>query len=164
MKYPTYNYTVNPNLINGHLRPVTPYTDEELRRINNAEVCPYCWRSPRLVDSSEVYYGRSYGWVWLCRCGAYVGCHKGTQEALGRVADHNLRFWREKAHAAFDPLWRRKMLRSGISKADARKAAYAWLSEVMGTLPEYTHIAMFDMIQCRRVVELCEPYLYKKSG
>lgn len=30
-------------------------------------ICPYCGRVAKYVDSSVIYYGHSYGMVYLCR-------------------------------------------------------------------------------------------------
>lgn len=65
------------------------------------EVCAYCERKTEKVSSAEVYGTDEpdYGTMYLCRrCDAWVGCHKGTDNALGRVADASLRFWKGKAH------------------------------------------------------------------
>lgn len=35
-----------------------------------------------------------------------------------------------------------------------RNEAYRWLSEKMGTPIEFTHIGMFDVDQCRKVVRI----------
>ena len=112
--------------------------------------CAYCGRQAELVDSS-VIYGRSYGHkVWLCRnCMAYVGCHRGTDKPLGRLANAELREWKKKAHAAFDPLWQYGRFRK------RRNAAYAWLSQQMHLPIEKTHIGMFDVAECKRVIEIC---------
>ncbi len=118
-------------------------------------VCGYCGRDAELVDSAEVYNGRSYGMIWLCRpCEAWVGTHAGTRShhPLGTLADAETREARKAAHAAFDPLWRAKMRRDGASKTEARLAGYAWLAKRMGMRTNECHIAMFDAEQCRRVV------------
>jgi hypothetical protein len=118
--------------------------------------CPYCGGRAVLVDSAEVYGGRSYGNIWLCRpCSAWVGVHAGspTYQPLGRLADANLRRAKMQAHAAFDPLWRQP---PNSAKAGARKRAYAWLAAAMGLTARQTHIGAFDEAQCARVVELCE--------
>lgn len=113
---------------------------EDVRR---GRVCPYCGGAPSFVDSSVVY-GRSYGMIFLCApCDAYVGVHKGTRNALGRLADRDNRFWKKAAHRAFDELWKGGSM--------SRREAYAWLSERLGTPPEHTHIGMFDAGMCRRV-------------
>ena|ERR1700679_702984 len=118
--------------------------------------CPYCGDRAVLVDSAEVYGGRSYGNIWLCRpCAAWVGVHAGspTYQPLGRLANASLRRAKMDAHAAFDPLWRQP---PNAAKAGARKRAYAWLAAAMGLTAKQTHIGAFDEAQCARVVALCE--------
>lgn len=125
--------------------------------ILDARICPYCGKAPEFVDS-EVIYGKSYGMIYLCKpCEAFVGVHKGSRKALGRLANRELRAWKKRAHSYFDQLWMRKM-RNGFSKTHSRHAAYKWLSDTMGIEPKYTHIGMFDIQQCREVVELCKPF------
>lgn len=111
-------------------------------------ICDYCGTVADFVDSSAVY-GRSYGMIYLCpKCGAYVGVHKGTDKPLGRFADEDLRRWKKSAHAAFDPLWQIGEFRG------RRKAAYRLLSEQMGLPEEKTHIGMFDVAQCKQVIQI----------
>ena len=101
-----------------------------------------------LISNSEVGMG-SFGMIYLCpRCGAYVGVHKGSDKPLGRLANSELRNWKKAAHAAFDPLWKYGPYRG------RRNEAYRWLSEKMGTPIEFTHIGMFDVDQCRKVVRI----------
>lgn len=112
-------------------------------------LCDYCGKPARYVDSAIVYHGVSYGMIWYCpNCKAWVGCHKGTNKPLGRLADGQLRFWKRRAHAAFDPVWRGK-------SRFTRRAAYEWLADEMGLSAEKTHIGMFDIAQCRRCIEIC---------
>jgi len=109
--------------------------------------CPYCGAKADFCDSAEIYGGRSYGMIYLCRpCDAYVGVHKGTDQPLGRLADAKLRKWKMAAHAAFDPIWK-----SGVM---TRKAAYKMLSARMGIPEAKTHIGMFDVEQCKKVIEI----------
>ncbi|MBR1567113.1 MAG: DUF3268 family zinc-finger domain-containing protein [Oscillospiraceae bacterium] len=111
--------------------------------------CDYCGRRAEYVDS-KIIYGKSYGMIYLCRnCMAYVGVHKGTSKPLGRLANAELRHWKKLAHAFFDPLWK-----FGRFKG-RRNDAYGWLSKKMGLPIEKTHIGMFDVQQCRQVVEIC---------
>lgn len=125
--------------------------------INTGQQCPYCGNKTEFIDSSAVY-GTSYGMIYRCPpCNAWVGVHKGTNKALGQLANPELREWKKKAHALFDPLWMKKM-RSGCSKKKARGAAYKWLSQQMGIPVDQTHIGMFDVTQCQQVVELCKPF------
>lgn len=129
----------------------THITDDQY---DTGKVCPYCNAQTVYVDSIEVY-GKSFGMIYLCRpCDTYVGVHRGTDVALGRLANRELRDWRKGAHNLLDKVW--KDLRpQGIPKEVARKWAYSRLSLLMNIPIEKTHIGMFDVAQCRKVIELC---------
>lgn len=107
--------------------------------------CPYCGAPTKLVDDSQIY-GRSYGSkCYICEpCGAWVGCHRNTDKALGRIANRELRQWKHQAHEAFDPLWKKGYL--------PRAVAYEILSLALGLPKEQTHIGMFDDSLCRKVI------------
>ncbi len=109
--------------------------------------CPYCGNPTKLVEDSRIY-GRSYGAkCYICEpCGAWVGCHKGTDKALGRIANKELRELKHQAHEAFDPLWKEGYL--------PRTSAYEVLSVAFGLPKEQTHIGMFDEGMCRKVIAL----------
>lgn len=112
-------------------------------------ICPYCGKQAIYVDS-KVVYGRSYGMLYLCRpCNAYVGCHKGTDQPLGRLADAELRKWKRAAHSAFDPLWKHGRFKG------YRNVAYAWLAKRMGLPAQSAHIGMFDVDECKKVIKIC---------
>ncbi len=117
--------------------------------MNGREIyCDYCSRRAEYVDSA-VIYGKSYGMIYLCRsCNAYVGVHKGSDKPLGRLANAELREWKKRAHAAFDPIWQYGRFRR------RRNAAYEWLAEKMGLTKEETHIGMFDVPQCKQVIQI----------
>lgn len=120
-------------------------------------ICDYCNRPAEYVDSAIVYHGRSYGMIYYCRpCNAYVGVHKGTHTPLGRLANANLRFWKKNAHAEFDPLWKKRRM--------SRAQAYEWLSAKMGLPLEATHIGMFDVDQCKQVVNIIKNERMKDFG
>lgn len=120
-------------------------------------MCPYCGNRSQFIDSTRIY-GSSYGMIYYCQpCAAWVGVHKGTNQALGRLANAELREWKKEAHRLFDGLWRKKM-QQGNWQHIARNAAYQWLSKEMGLPPELTHIGMFDVAQCKQVVALCKKY------
>jgi hypothetical protein len=112
-------------------------------------ICPYCNHAAKLIDSIVIYRVRSYGMMWHCApCDAYVGVHKDSKEhvPLGRLANAELRKWKMKAHAAFDPLWKEQGLK--------RKEAYQKLADLLGIPVKETHIGMFDVDQCKRVIEV----------
>lgn len=94
-----------------------------MKEVKHYEViCPYCGKPAMLVDSIVIYKKRSYGNAYLYKaCNAYVGCHPGTDKPLGRLADAELRKWKERAHNAFDILWKKRIF--------FRNDAYKWLAE-----------------------------------
>lgn len=127
------------------------------------EECPYCFNETVYVDSSEIY-GKSYGMIYLCRpCMAWVGVHKGTNKAKGRLANNKLRKMKKKAHKYFDNLWERKMLKDDLKQKEARNKAYNWLSEKTGIDRKICHIGMMDIEQCNQVIEICKPYFKNKE-
>ncbi|MGN1370618.1 MAG: DUF3268 family zinc-finger domain-containing protein [Aristaeellaceae bacterium] len=112
--------------------------------------CDYCGSRAQYVDS-KVIYGRSYGMIYLCKpCDAYVGVHRGTDVPLGRLANAELRKWKCAAHDAFDPIWKNKRM--------TRNAAYLWLSDQLGIPSKQTHIGMFDVPTCKKVVQICNQW------
>lgn len=124
--------------------------------------CPYCNRPAVYVDSAVVYRGVSFGMIYLCSpCLAWVGVHKGTDEPLGRLANAELRLWKKQAHAAFDPLWQRKLALRRKQRGEeykavwARNSGYKWLAAQLGLTREECHIGLFDIDMCKRVVDVC---------
>lgn len=117
-------------------------------------VCPYCDRPARLVTGSVIYPHRLDLIdlkFWQCEpCDAYVGCHRagngqgdGTKP-MGRLANAELRRWRNAAHTAFDPLWRSRRMR--------RREAYGWLAKRLGVSVDNCHIGEFDVDGCKAVI------------
>lgn len=113
-------------------------------------ICDYCGQAASRVNGDIIYphrpdlYSKKF---YLCApCAAYVGCH-ADGKPLGRLANHELRKMKSRAHAVFDPLWK--------SGRMTRHAAYKWLSDAMGLPKEQTHIGMFDIGQCLEVEKLC---------
>lgn len=121
-----------------------------------SEPCHLCEGTVRLVSGHVIYPHRSdlhEKWFWRCiECKAYVGCHSGSQKPLGTVADRMTRHWRSRAHAAFDPLWKKKG--SGYNNTK-RRDAYKWLSEELGIEWSDCHIGQFTVKQCQDVVRIC---------
>jgi len=133
-------------------------------------ICPYCGEPARYADSAPLYRGVSYGMVWICDpCGAWVGVHKGTDKPLGRLANAELRQWKVKAHAAFDPLWKAKLERRRRERGPeykvvyARGSGYAWLAGQMGIAPQNCHIGLFDVEQCKLVIDICTNWRARKK-
>lgn len=109
--------------------------------------CP-CGGKAGIVGGAVIYPHRpdlNKKSFYLCdACGAYVGCHPGSDRPLGIPADAATRRARNKAHAAFDPLWKGAAMFT-------RKEAYALLRRFTGLSAERCHIAMMDADQCEKV-------------
>ena len=124
-------------------------------------VCPYCSTNAEFVSSKAVYNGRDFGMIYLCRpCQAYCGVHKGTAKPFGRLANAELREWRKKTHAVFDPIWEFRIgskNRKGkvMKKAQAKSVVYKKLAELLEIESVDCHIGMFDIATCKQLVELC---------
>lgn len=124
---------------------------KEQKLIMAGHICPYCKQPSKYVDS-EVIYGKSYGMVYFCKpCDAYVGVHKGTEDALGRLADKQLRYWKKEAHKYFDKIWKLEIM--------SRSEAYSWLSKRLDIPSKYTHIGMFGPKTCKDVVFFVKQFL-----
>lgn len=137
---------------------------KKLDRVN----CGECAKPAGLVTGEVVYPHRPdlhAKTFWrCCACGAYVGCHDGTLKPKGSPCGPETRAARIAAHAAFDPLWRRKMANEGIGQNHARASAYKWLAAQLGTEPAKTHIGMFDAATALRVVEVCAPFSQRSAA
>lgn len=131
---------------------IDPFEKEKMNDlIDKGKICPYCLSPTIFTNSREIYDGRDFGMIYICRpCMAWVGCHRGTERAMGRLANAELRAWRKAAHGDFD---RR------AKKMESRMAGYKWLSEQMGLTVDKTHIGMFDIDQCKQVIKICGGYL-----
>lgn len=58
-------------------------------------------------------------------CDARVGCHPGTKAPLGRLATRRVRVARQRAHAAFDPLWKQgRMTRGDVAMTDLKRCPF----------------------------------------
>jgi hypothetical protein len=120
--------------------------------ILKGKVCPYCKAKTEYLDSSCIY-GKSYGMAYVCiKCDAYVGVHAGTNKALGRLANKELRYWKKEAHKYFDQLGRYK------NSPMSRTQSYQWLSGQLNLPKKYTHIGMFGVETCKKVVEVSKNF------
>lgn len=114
-----------------------------------AVLCTYCGQAAVLIDSSAVYYGKSYGPMWRCEpCDAHVGCHKGTTKPLGTLANKALRDRRQQVHWKFDPIWKNSR------RGGARSEAYLWLAGHLEIPYSECHIALFDLDRCTAAIEV----------
>lgn len=120
--------------------------------IDEIPVCEKCKIPARLLKSSKPIYGKDYGPVWVCgnfpECDARCGCHPGTDNPLGTLADKETRKLREKVHAAFDPMWKRH-----AKKKQARRAAYNLLADAMRIDVHECHVGMFNALRCKAALD-----------
>ncbi len=131
--------------------------------IMSGHVCPYCGSETEFIDSSFIY-GKSYGMIYICvSCNAYVGVHKGTNKSLGRLANKELREAKKEAHFYFDQIAKTKLInkiwKEYVEGVSNRNKAYLWLSKQLNIEVKDCHIGMFDVDQCKRVIEICKKYL-----
>lgn len=75
---------------------------------------------------------------------------KWARKALAAPPGSELARARIEAHAAFDPFWKSGRFSRGV--------AYEWLAVQMKLPVQLTHMVLFDVDQCRRVVEICKAH------
>src|SRR5690606_1078423 len=84
-------------------------------------------------------------------CDALVGTHHNDPDRpLGTMADKKLRYWRRRAHAVFDVIWK--------SGRMTRKQAYRRLGKRMGLdvrNGEAIHIGDTNKKMCKEIIMLC---------
>lgn len=140
-----------------------------MRNIRGSRVktCRYCLLPAQLLRTGEAGYpypGRDFGPMWTCvPCAAWCGCHPGTENALGGLANAELRKAKQAAHAAFDPLWKGKMRRDNVPQGRARRAGYRWLADQMGIPFKRCHIGYMNLDECQKVVEVCSAIYSKET-
>lgn len=117
------------------------------------KVCNLCGGEVKLIPNSQIYNGRSYGsgFCYLCtECGAYVGTHrKRPFEAMGILADKDMRQMKMKCHEIFDQKWKDKK-----HKHHARNLAYTRLAKKMGIDVDDCHFGYMDMEQLNKAYEI----------
>ena len=120
--------------------------------------CPYCHNKAICVDGAHVYPLRPNlheKHFYVCDpCDARVGCHPGSKEPLGVIANAEHRRWKLEAHRAFDPIWKRKY--------KTRKKAYIWLAKELDIDIANCHIGMFSLELCKRTTEISNNFLITK--
>ena len=116
--------------------------------------CPYCNSDAVLRSAYYVYHtkdSKNWGNMWVCsnfpKCDSFVGCHKGTDIPLGRLANHKLRELKKEAHRQFDVIWKSQLM--------SRTSAYKWLASMLDIPLAECHIGIFDVKQCQRVISIC---------
>lgn len=102
------------------------------------------WIYPHRLDLADKYY-------YLCHCGAYVGCHKGSTIPLGSPCGNETREARIIAHSVFDKIWKQGTM--------TRKEAYKWLSSMTDIPKKRCHIGMMNLNEANLVISICKDKL-----
>lgn len=107
------------------------------------KICNLCGGKV-VYTSNSLIYGKEYGSekMYFCtKCGAYVGTHKSRpKEALGLLADKEMRDMKMKCHHLFDEKWKNQN-----NPREARKKAYKEFAERLGISIDECHFGYFDM-------------------
>ena len=102
-------------------------------------VCNLCGGEV-VYQSNKLVYGKEYGsgMCYFClRCGAYVGTHKPRpEEALGILANKEMRTMKSNCHKLFDWMWQ---------DSSERHELYIALAEELGISEEDCHFGYFDL-------------------
>ena len=110
------------------------------------KICNLCGGSVEYISNAAVYDGMTYGsgYCYYCRiCGAYVGTHRNRpKDALGILADAEMREWKIKCHGVFDNLWQFK---NEHTRRFYRNYYYGELAEALGISKSDCHFGYFDI-------------------
>lgn len=107
--------------------------------------CNICGGKVIYTTNARIY-GKEYGsgkMYYCTKCHAHVGTHKPRpKEALGLLADAEMRKLKEECHELFDKKWKDKS--TSKQRHNARYWAYVDLANKMGISVEECHFGWFD--------------------
>ena len=103
------------------------------------KICNICGGTVEYIQNKQIY-GKPYGsgYCYYCtKCGAYVGTHRIRPiEAMGILANDEMRQMKIKCHDIFDSMW---------ETCGQRKQLYKWLAKQLKIKVEDCHFGYFDM-------------------
>lgn len=121
--------------------------------------CNICGGKVIYVSNAKIY-GKQYGsgYCYLCtKCGAYVGTHKPRpKEALGILANKDMRDKKMKCHSIFDSLW--KSEKTGKDRHNKRVQLYKKMAEELGIDVKECHFGYFDLEMLDRAYKILEAW------
>ena len=124
--------------------------------LKHPTTCNLCGGKVVYTSNSKIY-GREYGSgkCYLCtECGAYVGTHKPRpKEALGLLANKEMRDMKMKCHALFDEKWKGEK-----NRRNARKKGYKALADQLGIPVDNCHFGYFDMAMLNKAYEILQSW------
>lgn len=124
-------------------------------------ICNLCGGKVEYISNDKIY-GKSYGsgYIYRCtQCGAYVGTNKNKpKEALGILADKEMRGWKMYCHNLFDVLWkgRAEYIKADGTKVKAikprmsRSSAYKLLSKELNIQWKDCHFGYFELLMLKK--------------
>lgn len=111
-----------------------------------------------IYTSNARIYGTEYGsgMMYYCtKCKAYVGTHKPRpKEALGLLANKEMRDMKCKCHELFDKKWKNEP--TSKKRFKARRNAYRELAKKLNIDLGECHFGYFDLDTLKRVYRLLE--------
>jgi hypothetical protein len=110
--------------------------------------CIECGKIAVFKPESDYIYGPMYE----CECGASVGCHRGTTNALGTACGPETRQARIRVHSALYSLW----AKDGVFST--RRQAYKWLQKQMNLSRNNCHIGLFNVAQCKEALKCIDSF------
>lgn len=115
--------------------------------------CNICGGEVIYTTNDVIYHGRQYGsgYCYLCtQCGANVGTHKPrSKEALGLLANREMKDMKMKCHDLFDRLW---------SNHEQRLFLYEKLAANLGIPVQECHFGYFDLDMLSKAYEVLQEW------
>lgn len=116
--------------------------------------CQYCKQPAELVTGNRIYPNRpefAKLKFWRCTdCDARVGCHPGTRNPLGSLANGKLRKLRSRVHDDFDWIWKHGHMK--------QNEAYSWLASRLDITVKSCYIGKFNEKLCEKAIAILKEY------
>ena len=114
--------------------------------------CNLCGGEVVYMSNANIY-GRQYGsgFCYYCTsCHAFVGTHKPRpDEAMGLLADSEMRDLKVKCHEFFDKFWKTR---------EERSEAYSRLAEAMRIPIKLCHFGFFNKKNLNKAIEILQTW------
>ena len=125
--------------------------------------CNLCGGKVIYTTNAKVYHGKTYGsgYCYLCTgCDAYVGTHEPRpKEALGLLANEQMRKAKMACHDIFDSKWKGK-----TRARKKRNEMYAWLADKLGIDISDCHFGYFDLEMLKKAYFILLEIEHKQIG
>ena len=122
-------------------------------------LCNICG-GPVVYTSNAIIYGREYGTgkcYYCTKCNAFVGTSKNKpDEALGILADKEIRNLRQRCHSKFDAWWFN--IKNKRKRRIARIELYDRLAKELDIYREECHFGYFDAEELHKALSIIETW------